>query len=110
MANGIYIGQTGVIRENGISIGRTGVIRAKRMSIEGGQSSTGAVVFRAVRAYSILSWLFFLASLVLVVIFMWFLSSKVLYLVAVCLSFAGDNSRCLYLLEDRFICKIDTSI
>ncbi|KAK3582721.1 hypothetical protein CHS0354_039762 [Potamilus streckersoni] len=45
--------------------------------------------FRAVRAFSILSWLFFLAALVLVVIFMWVLSSKVLYLVAVCLSFAG---------------------
>ncbi|KAK3582726.1 hypothetical protein CHS0354_039767 [Potamilus streckersoni] len=46
--------------------------------------------FRAVRAFSILSWLFFLAALVIVIIFMFFMSAKKpLYLVAVCLSFAG---------------------
>ncbi|KAK3582727.1 hypothetical protein CHS0354_039768 [Potamilus streckersoni] len=46
--------------------------------------------FRAVRAFSILSWLFFLAALVVIIVFMFFMSDKkVMYLVAVCLSFAG---------------------
>ncbi|KAL3837598.1 hypothetical protein ACJMK2_022945 [Sinanodonta woodiana] len=46
--------------------------------------------FRAVRAFSILSWLFFLGALVVAIVFMFFMSgNKLLYLVAVCLSFAG---------------------
>ncbi|KAK3582731.1 hypothetical protein CHS0354_039775 [Potamilus streckersoni] len=46
--------------------------------------------FRAVRAFSILSWLFFLAALVFVIVYMFFLSDKkMLYLVAVCLTFVG---------------------
>ncbi|KAL3855463.1 hypothetical protein ACJMK2_014674 [Sinanodonta woodiana] len=46
--------------------------------------------FRAVRAFSILSWIFFLMALVLVIIFVFFKSDKkTLYVGAVCLSFAG---------------------
>ncbi|KAL3837597.1 hypothetical protein ACJMK2_022944 [Sinanodonta woodiana] len=45
--------------------------------------------FRAVRAFSILSWLFFLAALVFVIVYVFFLSKKLFYLVAVCLTFVG---------------------
>ncbi|KAK3582730.1 hypothetical protein CHS0354_039772 [Potamilus streckersoni] len=46
--------------------------------------------FRAVRAFSTLSWLFFLAALVLVLVFMFLMySKKIVYLIVVCLSFAG---------------------
>ncbi|KAK3611752.1 hypothetical protein CHS0354_014098 [Potamilus streckersoni] len=46
--------------------------------------------FRAVRAFSTLSWVFFLVALVLVIIFVFFKSDKKeLYVAAICLSFVG---------------------